>query len=103
MTKQYPKFKFVEAHMVEAKVGNYIVPAGWRIGQCLASSAWDKADFYLPTGMMVVKEIATNIYITGRKFIWKNGERWVKVKIEFVGDDEPNTHMFGEMLCHFAY
>lgn len=96
--KQYPQFKIIRGWKVEAMVGNYIHPDGWRFGECLRSSSWDKARFYLPTGYNFgIKEIATNIYISGRKFIHNDGNVYIRVQIEFVGDGEPNTYTYGLM------
>ena len=97
--KDCPKFKVINGWKVEAKVGYYVHADGWKFGECLKSSDWDKADFYLPTGYTFgTTEIATNIYISGRKLIHKDGGIYVRVQIEFVHDgDEENSHTYGVM------
>ena len=96
--KQCPEAKIINGWAVVAKNGYHVHPDGWRFGECLKSSSWDKAKFYLPTGYDYgIKEIATNIYISGRKLIHKDGNRYVRVQIEFVGDGEPNTYTYGTM------
>ena len=96
--KPCPRAKTINGWVAEAKTGYYVQPDGWRFGECLKPSSWDKAKFYLPTGYdFGIKEIATNIYISGRKFIHKDGNIYVRVQIEFVGDGEPNTYTYGVM------
>ena len=41
--------------------------------------------------------IACNVEITGRKFRYWMGGRWVRIKIEWVGDCEPSTFTGGWM------
>lgn len=101
--KDCPKFKIINGWKVKAKVGYYVHADGWAFGECLKSSDWDKADFYLPTGYtfgntQVQHEVAVNIYISGRKLIHKDGGIYVRVQIEFVHDgDEENSHTYGVM------
>jgi len=97
-TRTFPKFRIINGWRVEAKVGYYVCPILWKFGECLKSSDWDKADFYLPTGYTFgTTEIATNIYISGRKLIHKDGGIYVRVQIEFVHDGEENVHTYGVM------
>ena len=92
------KCKIINGWKVEAKVGYYVHPDGWRFVECLRSSNWEDASYYLPTGYSFgITEIATNIYISGRKLIHKNGGIYVRVQVEFVGDGEPNTYVYGVM------
>lgn len=96
--KTYPKSKIINGWKVEAKVGYYVHPDGWRFGECLASSDWDDANYYLPTGYdFGIKQIATNIYISGGKMIHKDGAIYIRVQVEFVGDGDPNTYVYGVM------
>ena len=97
--KYFPKFRIINGWRVEAKAKYYVHPDGWRFGELLKSSDWDKADYYLQTGYTFgTTEIATNIYISGRKLIHKNGAIYVRVKIEFVHDGgEENVHTYGVM------
>jgi hypothetical protein len=45
-----------------------------------------------------IKDLAVNILITGRSLQRKWGSLYVRVKIVFVGDCEPNTETGGWML-----
>lgn len=97
--KDCAKFKTINGWKVEAKVGYYVHPDGWRFGECLRSSSWEDASYYLPTGYSFgITEIATNIYISGRKLIHKDGGIYVRIQIEFVHDgDEENVYTYGVM------
>jgi len=79
-------------------VGSYVVPELWRFGGRLTASDWDKAQFYLPTNQPVVKEVATNVTVTGRTLQRRQGSLYVRCQIEFVGDGEPSTFSGGWML-----
>ena len=102
--KTYPKTKIFAGNIlpslkVEAKVGSFIKADGWKTGERLLPSDWDKADFYSPTGFSVgVLQVATNVYISGRKLLYKDGNKWVRIQIEFVGDGEPSSFTYGWML-----
>lgn len=96
--KTYGKFKIINGWRVEAKAGYYVQPDGWKFGECLRVSTWEAASYYLPTGYdFGVKQIATNIYISGGKLIHKNASIYVRVQIEFVGDGEQNVYTYGVM------
>jgi len=104
--KAYPKMRVIEGYQVIANLGNYINWGKKRLGEYLNPSDWELADFRLSTGMKWgITSLAANIRISGRKIIYRSGYcpvhqsiRWVKVQIEFVGDGEPSTYSYGEML-----
>lgn len=84
---------------VEVRVGSCIRPDGWRFSQRLIASSWDKARFRLPTGSAgPIKSLAVNVVVTGRTWQRREGDYWVRVRIEFVGDCEPSVFVGGWML-----
>lgn len=84
---------------VRPQVGSVILPDNWRISHKLQPSAWDQAEFYLPTGYTAgITKIAVNITVTGRTWQRHSGDLWVRVRIEFVGDGEPSVFHKGWML-----
>lgn len=84
---------------VEVKVGSCIRPDGWRFGERLTVSDWNKAQFRLPTGSSgPIKSLAVNVTITGRTWQRREGDLWVRVRVEFVGDGEPSVFVGGWML-----
>ncbi len=86
---------------VSAQVGTYIVLDGRDIGECLLSCAdWDAADFRWPNPIPAWREsraIACNVYVTGRTVQYGGYMDKVRVKVEWVGDGEPNEYVSGWM------
>ncbi len=80
-------------------VGSVIMPDGWRFAEKLIPETWDKADFRIPTPHLapVIESLAVKVEVTGRTYQRKNGEYWVRVRIEYVGDCEPSTFVPGWM------
>ena len=77
-------------------VGPYITPDNWGIGNCLTKGLEGFCDYYLPVNSGgPIKEVAVNIEITGRTRQRRNGDYYVRVKITFVGDGEPDTITHG--------
>jgi hypothetical protein len=85
-----------EIYEVEAKPGMYVKPDGWSVGQFLISGDSFSA-LRLETGHTVIESLAVEIEITGRKFRYLNGSRFIRVKIIFLGDCEPNQETRGWM------
>jgi hypothetical protein len=64
---------------------------------------WDKADFAWDVfARGPIKEVAVNVYVTGRTVQWKSGCQLIRVKVEFVGDGEPSTFANGWMYFETA-
>lgn len=83
------------------QVGGIVKPDGWRLAQKLTDSDWDAARFRIPTGQTVgILSLAANVTITGRNPQRREGEWWVRVQIEFVGDGEPSTRSGGWLLLN---
>lgn len=71
---------------------------GWQFATRLTASDWDQAAFRIPTGYSFgITSLAVNVTVTGRTFQNRQGELWVRVKVEFVGDGEPSSFQGGWM------
>lgn len=87
--------------MLEVKVGTYLEPENWGIGDCLRPGLDGFCQFYLPTHSGgPIKELAVNVEITGHKPRWRQGAWYMRVKIIFVGDGEPDTITRGWVPCN---
>jgi len=56
---------------------------------------WPGCDFRYPNPIPEWREsraIACNVTVTGRKVHWRGGCRWVRCRVEWVGDCEPSTY-----------
>lgn len=72
-----------------------------RVAERLLPSDWEAAEFRFPCwalGSERVKGVACNVTVTGRTFKVVQGQRWVRCKVEFVGDGEPSTFVGGWVL-----
>jgi hypothetical protein len=83
----------VDFRQVTLKTDKLIYVDGWKFGVRLLESDWEKAQFRIPsqTGC----KPAVNITVTGRTVQRKNDTYVARIKIEFVGDDEPSTFHAG--------
>jgi hypothetical protein len=66
--------------------GKHLHPCDW----------WDGADFAVEVPPPVGR-VAVRIAITGRTLQYFDGEAWVRVRVTFPGDDEPDSHCKGWM------
>jgi hypothetical protein len=86
---------------IRPQIGSYVRIDGRSVGECLLAgdapvdSGYRGCEFRLPTNSPVIKSVAVNIDITGRTIQWFEGTNWVKIKITFVGDCEPDTYAAG--------
>ena len=91
---------------VEVKVGSVIELDNGIVEQILegdsyVDSGFAGCDFRFPnpiTGWETKHSIAINVTITGRTTQYRKSARWVRVRIEFVGDCEPSTFTSGWLL-----
>jgi hypothetical protein len=89
--------------MLTLQVGSYIEPDHWRIGNLLRPGLEGFCQYYLPTACGgPVKEVAVNVEITGRKPRRRAGDFYLRVKITFVGDGEPDTTTGGWTPCDWC-
>ncbi len=86
----------------EITVGTYVKPENWPIGENLEPGLDGFCDFYLPTGHRkpLPEVIAVNVKVTGRTPQRFAGDLWLRVKITFVGDGEPDTYTGGWVLAY---
>jgi hypothetical protein len=97
--------KVIDGLEVSAKVNSVVQLDSGRFERLLEGddyqdSGWDGCDFRYPNPIRewaTKHAIACNVHITGRTFQDRmgDGRRWVRVKIEWVGDGEPNTYAGG--------
>lgn len=82
--------------MTEIKVGSYIKPDGWAYGELLKPGLDLFCPFYLPTNSGgPIKELAVKVEITGRIPRRIMGGYYLRVRITFIGDCEPDTVVGG--------
>lgn len=93
--------KIIEGRIVTVGVGSRVALESGRVEELMPCD-WDQASFRYPNPIQEWREkhaIACNVQITGRTFQVKHGViSAVKVRIEWVGDDEPNTYTEGWLL-----
>ena len=93
MQEGYDKYGCV---ITRVDVGTYVEPEGWGIGNLLKKGLDGFCQYYLPVNSGgPIKELAVNIEITGRTRQRRCGSYYVRVKITFVGDGEPDTITHG--------
>ena len=81
--------------LIAPSVGNWLEPDGWKTGGLLSESDWDAADFRVGA-CFTSRTYALNLEITGRDLRYRYGSlNWVRVRIVWVGDGEPDTYSGG--------
>lgn len=94
----------LEIYGMVFRVGNGTVvsPDGWRGGSAhLNPPVFDGAAFSV-FGPNTGNTISMNVEITGRTLQHRNGGNWIRARIEFVNDGEPNTECGGWVLADTA-
>lgn len=103
-----PKPVTIYGREIVPQIGSYIEPDRWSYGNKLVASDWDEAQFrlltqyraggaYTPTPSGYV-EVAVNVEVTGRTLQRRKFGLWVRVRITFVGDCEPDETVSGWMI-----
>jgi hypothetical protein len=91
--------KQVEERLVTIDTNTPIEHGGsGRVERLYKCTDWDKAMFRWPNPIHEWREsraIACNIEITGRTFQRRKGDYWVKIRITWVGDGEPDQYSDG--------
>lgn len=91
----------MEVNEVKVAVGTVVKLDARRVSQRLMPSDWDQAQFRFPTWALGPnKGVACNVVVTGRTFQVREGARWVRCQVEFVGDGEPSTFAGGWVLVN---
>ncbi len=75
-------------------VGDFVEIDGRAYGETLEASGDDFTALRLPLrNGGPIKSLAVKVEVTGRKSHWDGfGYSWVRVKVTFVGDGEPDTY-----------
>ncbi len=81
------------------RVGNYIQPDGWKIGNTLAPGLPGLCSFYLRTNNPIITHLACNIEPTGRVLRRRFDAYYMRVRIIFIGDGEPDVVCGGWILA----
>lgn len=82
--------------LISPSVGNFLEPDGWSFGELLSESDWDAADFRVCGNGHDPSGYAIKLEITGRDLRYRHGSlNWVRVRIVWVGDGEPDTFSGG--------
>jgi hypothetical protein len=98
--------KTINGEEVKAEVGSYVVLDGKNFGVKLLTgedyvdSGFSGCQFRWPNPIREWEKsraFACNVKVTGRTFQYRNGGRWVRVEVEWVGDCEPSTFAKGYM------
>lgn len=106
-----PAAMLVQGFDVTPRVGSFVEPDLWRMGEPLVVSDWDQAPFRIPTSMRAegaflptpsgFVEVAVNVEVTGRT-VRRRPNRyglWVRARITFIGDGEPDQVTGGWLLA----
>lgn len=84
---------------VAPAVGAYLRPDNWSIGACLTIDQSDFAPFRLPSARYAdVAYPIRHVEVTGRTLVRRAAALYVRVRITFAGDGEPDTRTGGYML-----
>jgi hypothetical protein len=94
--------KVIEGREVEAKVGMTLEHQSGRFAELLPCE-WDGAAFRFPHAFDWNPPVAIDIEITGRTFVKRGVEYYVKVGIIYRGDGEPDQRASGWLRIHCVY
>lgn len=81
---------------VTPRAGLCVRPDGWQFGEQLIEGD-SFSTLRLRTGQRVIESLAVEIAVTGRTLQRRYGMCWVRVRITFVGDGEPDVISGGWM------
>lgn len=83
------------------RVGDVVELDSGRSEKLLPCADWNAAQFRFPNPIYewrVSHAIACNVEIVGRALRKRHGDVWVRVKITWVGDEEPDVESRGWLL-----
>lgn len=88
------------------RVGSLVELDGRRVGELLLPCEYPElAPFRFPSWSLKATGgaagPAVRVDVTGRTAVLRGGERWVRVRVTFVGDGDPDTHAGGWMRAEF--
>ena len=99
-----PTSKTIDGREITPEVGSYVILDSKNIGEQLlpgedyVDSGFAGCQFRWPNPIQewrTSRAIAVNVEITGRTIQYRDGGRYVRVRIEWVGDCEPSTFSGG--------
>jgi hypothetical protein len=73
------------------QVGSHIQPDGWKIGNVLEAGLPGFCPFYLKTNNPIITRLACNVELVGRVLRRRLGDYYMRVRITFIGDGEPDV------------
>ena len=81
------------------RAGLQVIPDQWGYAEAMIDCDWNAADFRIWSGKKYHPALAANVEVTGRTIRWTSGlvRPFVRVRIIFVGDGEPNVVTGGNM------
>lgn len=87
---------------VTPKLGSVIQPDQWKLsGRLIDGEIFGKkfSEFRLTTNNGIIESLPVLVEVTGRTLKYRHGERWVRVRITFLrDDDEPEETSGGFMF-----
>jgi len=87
----------------QAKVGSYVIPDGWNVGDVLlkgdepVDASYQGSQFRVLTRQPVIPSLPVNVELTGRTLQRRGGLLMIRCQIEFVKDGEPSEFVSGWM------
>jgi hypothetical protein len=98
-TRQWKQTEYW-GHDVEVRPGRYVKADRWQLGRIIRADESEFATYRMPLeNGGPIESLACNIEVTGRTVQRRDGGGlWVRVKITFPGDCEPDTVTGGWML-----
>lgn len=82
---------------ITPEVGSVVWPDNWSLSEKLLPGD-DFSTFRIPCGSPIYESLAVEVEVTGRTLKRKAGDLWVRVRIVFPGDGEPDVEHRGWML-----
>lgn len=86
--------KVIENRLVDINVGD-VLKLDCGVYKTLKESKWERGQFSYDDPVFDDRFIHVNLEISGRTFQSKDGDYWVRVKITWVNDGEPDTNGYG--------
>ncbi len=84
---------------VSVKEDRYIKPDGWAYGSRIRKDEIEFATWRIPTNSGgPIESLAIEVEVTGRTLQRRQGSYYVRVKVIFKGDCEPDTTSPGWMM-----
>lgn len=99
--------KTINGTTYEVTEGTYIELDGQAVGKCLRRADWlegvpgyEDISVAWPNPVFEDRAGAVKVEITGRTVQYQCGEAFVRVRVEFLDDDEPSTFVGGRAFLN---